>query len=132
MMRTLSHIAATICLLLLFGMPILVLGAPPCSGPNCLIPCDGPECGFDHLVQLGIAIINNLIIYATILTVAVLAYAGFTLVTSGGDEGALKKAKGMFWSVVKGYVWILIAWILVYTVMNALVDPSYNSVLGKP
>ncbi|MES2214254.1 MAG: hypothetical protein V4465_02585 [Patescibacteria group bacterium] len=125
-MRTLTHILATLILLMVF-VPVLAFGA----NTN-LIPCDGPSCSFNDLISLAEAVINNLIIYATILTVAILVYAGFTLVTSGGDEGALKKAKGMFWSVVKGYVWILIAWVLVYTIMNALTDSTYNSVLGQP
>jgi len=83
-----------------------------------------PDCGFEQLVTLVKDVINGLIKLATLITTGVLAYAGFKMIFSGGDEGAYKDAKEMALKTVKGYMWILVAWTLVYTITNVLLDPT--------
>lgn len=96
-----------------------------------LIVCDGPNCTFSHLIQLLQNLINALIIISTFLAVAAFAYAGMILLTSGGSETAKTKAKDIFLKVLKGYLWILGAWLLVYTIISVLLNPGY-SLLGAP
>lgn len=95
------------------------------------IPCDGPDCNFGHLVELASNIINFLIMLSIPLTVLAFAYAGLLMLTAGGNEGQISKAKGIFWTVLKGFLFILSAWLIVYTITTALLDPDdFTSLLG--
>lgn len=89
-------------------------------------------CGYYELIKLAQTVITDLIILATLLATVVFIYAGFKLMTSGGDPGAAKEAKEMLMKVVWGFLWILVAWIVVYTIMNTLLKPEFNTVLGTP
>lgn len=92
---------------------------------------DQEECGFGHLRELIISLINFMIMLSTILATAAFAWAGIILMTSGGSESAKTKAKGIFKKVLIGYLWILGAWLLVYTITSALLGSDY-SLLGSP
>jgi len=100
-----------------------------------LIVCNpavaGQDCTFAHLVQLGQNVINALIIFSTFLAVAAFSYAGFLLLTSGGNESAMTKAKDIFYKVLIGYVWILVAWLLIYTITEVLLNDGFDF-LGAP
>ncbi|MBI2673727.1 MAG: hypothetical protein HYX23_00380 [Candidatus Zambryskibacteria bacterium] len=101
--------------------------------PN-LIVCQGTTadpCTFGHLILLAKNLINALVILSTFLATAAFAYAGFILLTSGGSEGQRDKAKDVFKKVLKGYLWILGAWLVVYTITSALLNPGF-SILGAP
>lgn len=89
-------------------------------------------CEWKHLVQLAINLINFMIILSTFLATAVFAFIGIRLLTSGGNEQAMKDAKAMAWKVLIGYLWILGAWLLVYTIENVLLSDDYSSLLGSP
>lgn len=97
------------------------------------IVCIGPDCTFSSLITLVQNLIYNLIVISTFLAIAAFAYAGFILLTSGGSEGKRDKAKDVFWKVLKGYLWILGAWLLVYTITSVLLqDGKGFSILGAP
>jgi len=98
-----------------------------------LIVCDGvtTPCTFAKLIELARNLINALVILSTFLATAAFAYAGLLLLTSGGSEGQRDKAKDVFKKVLKGYLWILGAWLLVYTITSALLNPGF-SILGAP
>ncbi len=96
-----------------------------------LIVCGGADCGFGDLIKLTNALIHDLIILSTLLAAIAFSYVGFKLLTAGGDEGAMKSAKASAWAVLKGFLWILVAWLLVYTITNGLLAPGY-SLLGAP
>lgn len=101
-----------------------------------LIVCDGTAadpCTFAKLMLLVKNLINALVIISTFLATAVFAYAGIKLLASGGNEGAMKDAKSMLWKVLIGYLWILGAWLLVYTITSVLVNTDkFPSLLGNP
>ncbi len=99
-----------------------------------LIVCDGTgtdPCTFEDLIELVKALITNLVLVSTLLVVCALIYAGFKLMTSGGNTNALDEAKNTFMSIIKGYLWILAAWLIVYTITSLLLDDGY-SLLGAP
>ncbi len=101
-----------------------------------LIVCSNPpdfpkECDFDALMLLANHLITDLIILSTLFATAAFVYIGIKLLTAGGDKGAMESAKKSFKAVVTGFVVILVAWLLVYTITNALLDPGY-SLLGAP
>ncbi len=105
--------------------------------PGDLIVCDGvpgsigatgkplPVCDYGYLIFLAKELIQTMILISTILAAVVFAYIGFILLTSGGDPSAMTRAKGMFGKVLKGYLWILFAWIIVYTITNTLLKDGY-------
>lgn len=98
-----------------------------------LIVCGGTDCTYADFIKLINVAINDLIVIATLLVVVVLMFAGVKLLTAGGDEGALKEVKKMLTSVLWGFLWILVAWLLVYTIMHTLLDPhKYTDILGAP
>ena len=99
-----------------------------------LIVCDGTKadpCTFASIIELIKVIINDLVVLTTFLAVAAFMYAGFLLLTSGGNESAKTKAKDVFTKVLIGYLWILAAWLIVYTITSVLLNPGY-SLLGAP
>ena len=123
-----KFIFLSITFLLLFGF----LNNASAQGFN-LIVCDGgatDPCTFGHLVTLAQNVINALILFSTFLAVASFAYAGFLLLTSGGNEQKKNQAKEVFRKVLIGYLWILGAWLLVYTI-TSLLAPGF-SLLGAP
>lgn len=99
-----------------------------------LIVCDGTTsdpCTFTKLIELAKNLINALIIISTFLATAAFAYAGLILLTSGGNESKKNQAKEIFRKVLIGYLWILGAWLLVYTITSALLNTGF-SILGAP
>ena len=96
-----------------------------------LIVCD-TNCGFSHLILLAKNLITDLVILSTFLAMAAFVYIGYLLLTSGGKTSARDKARDVFTKVIIGYLWILGAWLLVYTITSALLDPKFTFLLGAP
>lgn len=101
-----------------------------------LYPCDGPDCNFSHLILLAQGLSKELFKYAIILSVGVLAYVGYLLITSQDAPAKRKEAFGIFKNVVYGLVIMMSAWLLVSLFTNALLDPSItgdkNFPIAKP
>ena len=87
-------------------------------------PVPNEECGFVGLIQLINNVIKWLIKISTLIATGVFMYAGFLLLTSGGNPSKMTQAKAMLLKVVIGYGVILLAWVLVYTIVNALTNPE--------
>ncbi len=88
-----------------------------------------PKCDFWALLTLIKNGITDLVLLSTLLAVAVFVIVGIKLLTSGGNTSVYTEAKTMLWKVVMGYVWILGAWLIVYTVLNALLKSDFNILL---
>ena len=93
-----------------------------------MIVCDGVDipCTYDKLVELVKALITDMVILSTFLAVAVFAYAGFKMIMSRGSETEYKAAVKMFGKVLWGYLWILAAWLIVYTISSVLLNPGFS------
>lgn len=85
--------------------------------------CDGPNCDFPSLLKLAKNVMNFLILLSIPVFGIIAAYAGWTMLTSGGSEGARDKAKQMFTKGIVGFLWVLGAWLIVWTITTALLDP---------
>ncbi len=85
-----------------------------------------PLCDWGALITLVQVLIYNMVVLSTFLAIAVFGWIGFLFLTSGGNSGAKDKAKKMFLSVMKGYLWILFAWLVIYTITNTLLKPGYT------
>jgi hypothetical protein len=94
-----------------------------------LIVCN-TNCGFGDLITLVKAVMADLTIVATLFVTIAAVMIGFTLLTSQGNVGKKDAAKKMAWAVLTGYFFILIAWVLVYTISSALLAPGFSLLSG--
>lgn len=108
-----------------------------------IIPCDGTEtalingktvvvgCTFNDFVRLAQNLINYLIFISIPLTAIAFSYAGFLMVTAAGSEEKIKQGKAIFGKVLMGFIFILSAWLIVYTITSALLckagDPGCST-----
>ena|SRR6266481_318523 len=107
-------------------MPNLAASLIVCGTSN---PSDHP-CGFSDLITLARAVMTDLTLIATFLVVVAAIMIGYTLLTSQGSTTAKENAKDMAWKVLWGYIWILVAWLLVYTISSALLAPGFSLLTG--
>jgi len=91
-----------------------------------LVTCSGLDCDFCKLGEMTNNIINWLFGFLIVLAVFVFAYAGFKLVTSGGNSDAMKYAKERFIYVVLGILLMLASWLIVDTIMRGLTGQGMN------
>jgi len=91
-----------------------------------IVPCNGLDCNFGSFLQLGQNIIDFLLIVSIPLAVIAFVYAGFLYLTAGGSEGQIKKAHSVFGKVLIGFIIILSAWLIVNTILDALVKEGYS------
>src|SRR3989344_3094286 len=91
---------------------------------NPIIPPCSPDCGYYNLLELVNNIINWVILIAVPIAAGVFAWAGILYMTTGiADKKS--EAKAMLWKVFWGLTAILAAWIIVSTLVNALLqDPG--------
>ncbi len=90
----------------------------------------GGRCDFNAFIVLIKNGIFDLVLISTLIVVFMLIYVGFKLITSQGNTSAYTDAKKIFGNVVKGYLWVLAAWLIVYTITNALLFSNFNFLLG--
>jgi hypothetical protein len=92
----------------------------PCGTTKNSAPCEGAG-GWDNLMKL----INNVVTFifvrlAVPIAAIMFAYAGFELLTSGGDVAKLKKAKSVFTNVAIGLIFVAASWLIVHTILITL------------
>ncbi len=96
-----------------------------------LVTCDGADCDFNKFVEMINEIINWIIGIAGVIFTISFIYGGFLWMTSGGDSGKTGKARDILWSTLKGFVIILVSWLIVYTIIHTLVDPGQEDSILK-
>jgi len=110
----------------LFSLTLLTPTPTAAQGIAQLAECSGPDCGTCHVIKLANGLIMWLIGFIFLLFAVLLMRAGVLLVISGGNPGALQSAKDNFINALIGLVIILAAWLIVDTIMRALVGPVGN------
>jgi hypothetical protein len=86
-----------------------------------LIPCDGPECGINHVMIL----LNNLMnfFFHTVLLplfVVMVMYLGYSYIAAMGKPGQHAKLGSMAMHMVGGLLLMLCAWLIVKTILTIL------------
>lgn len=94
-----------------------------------LVTCSGIDCGTCEFVALLNNIIDFLITIMASIAALLIMWAGFLLVSAGGDTGQISKAKGIFTNVVVGLAIMLAAWLIVDTIMKTFL--VYNDRPGE-
>ncbi len=82
--------------------------------------------GETSLRQAIIKVINFVLTFIGVLAVAVIIFAGFRLIISGGDDGAKEKAQKMIIYAIVGIIIVLLSYAIVNTVIkNVMTDETY-------
>lgn len=81
-------------------------------------------CDFDDFIATINRIINWIISMAVVIFTISAAWGGFLYVTSGAMPGNKERAKNILWSTLTGFVIILVAWLIVYTILVNLTSSS--------
>ena len=115
-------------LLFVIILPVFAQAADPIIPKDCGNLVGGKvdrECGYYDLLKLVNNVIKWIIEISIPVSAGVFAWAGFTYMTTGiWDKKA--QAKTMMLKVFYGLVFILSAWIIVSTIINALLADSFK------
>lgn len=93
---------------------------------------DSGYCGWRDLIALINRIIKFCVYIAAALSTIAFAYAGFLYMTAFGNSGKIEEAHGIFKKTFMGILFVLMGWLLVYTLLQVLgVKPNF-SILKQP
>lgn len=85
-----------------------------------LVPCNGPDCEFSHLIDLFIRVFEFMILFGIIVSSLAFAYAGFLYITSQGNTSKISRATKIFTNFAVGLVVLLSAFLIVELILNSL------------
>ncbi len=104
------------------GKPVLEKGEPVMESVV------AKQCDFGFLMGLINNVIDFLIfVIAPVLVALILVYAGFQLITSGGNSESRSKAKKMIMHAIFGFIIALAAWLIIHTIFSIVnADPCLN------
>ena len=89
------------------------------------------ECTFTDLVYLVNRLIDFMFYMSTILAALCFIWAGFLLLTGGGNSSKVTQAKAIFTNVLIGYIIILTAWLIVGFVTQTFMLRSDYSIINS-
>ncbi|MCA9359292.1 hypothetical protein KC926_03745 [Candidatus Kaiserbacteria bacterium] len=95
-----------------------------------LVNCSGTTCSACNFIELGNRIVVWLIMIMFMIFAVIAVSAGWGLVTSGGNTSALQEAKGKFTNAFIGLIIVLAAFLLVDSIMKALLDGGTGTIKG--
>ncbi len=90
-----------------------------------LVPCNGIECEACHIVSLLQNVINFLLGLSIPIAIALFAWAGVLYFTSAEKPGNITKARSIFSHVLIGFVIALSGYLIVNTILHAIVTDEY-------
>jgi len=83
-----------------------------------------PDCTICDLFQLAQNVYNFVIVFAFILALGALVWAGFKMMTSAGDPAKYKDARGKINTILIGLAILLLAGLIVDTVLKVIIGGS--------
>ena len=113
-------------LLLLIWLPFVSFAQTGAGSDTDLVTCSGPDCNLCTAVDMVDNIVDLLFTLLSVGAVIVLVVAGFRLVVSAGNPDAMSKAKSMITSVIVGFIIVLSAWLIVDTIMKAVISDEVD------
>lgn len=76
---------------------------------------------------IALKILATILSFLAILTLALLLFAGFKYMTSGGDESKIKEAMGQIKALIVGLIIILSSWGITMYVLRVLICTTTTS-----
>lgn len=125
MLKKLLIIAIIILPLGLFAETVAPVFDPGATGIVGSLCADGVNCSFDDLVTLVKRILGFIVFVSIPIAAIAFAYSGFLILTAGPNASQAQQGKKIFTNVAIGFVIILAAWLIVYTVTTALIKPNF-------
>ncbi len=107
---------------------------------NGIVPTDcgynlgkgGRMCTLNDFMRLIKRVIDYIFILMIPIGAIVAAYAGYLILTSGGDTGKVKRAKDAGLSLLKGIGLFMLAWLIIKAIIDALgVSSNFNIFFGS-
>lgn len=86
------------------------------------------ECDYNQLIITIQRIINFALWLISPIVVGMMVFTGFKYATAQGDVNMLADAKRMFTPILMGVFFIMCGWLLVYTVLDKLLDDNVSGV----
>ncbi|MBY0310310.1 hypothetical protein K2Q16_04160 [Patescibacteria group bacterium] len=99
-----------------------------------LVPCGGrgeAQCQACDVTKLINSVVAWLMVVLSIVAALLIMVAGFRLLTSGGNPGALNQAKETFSNILIGFFILLAGWLLIDTLMKALLSDQVYGVWNE-
>ncbi|MBI2475976.1 MAG: hypothetical protein HYV67_01925 [Candidatus Taylorbacteria bacterium] len=88
------------------------------------------DCGWADLVKLVGNITNYLIILGAAFSAVAFGWAGFLMMTAGGEMSKIEQAKSIFGKVLIGFLIMLSAWLIVHAIEAGFIkDSQFKSLL---
>lgn len=102
-----------------------------CRYGNAIPGTNECECGFRDVVAEIKQLINFAFLLAMPLTVIAITWAGIQILLARGNPGKINEAKKLATQVLTGFIIVLTAWLIVYTITSNLMRPEfYTPFLG--
>ena len=98
-----------------------------------LVPCKGindkgvDDCDFNALMKLINRVISFILYVSVPLAAISFSYAGYLYISAAGDTSKIESAHAIFKSVLIGFIFIISAWLIVYTIINSLLGPDFKN-----
>lgn len=118
----------------IFLVALTINLAPITASAAGLVPCGGAgedPCQACHVTKLINKVVGWLIVVLSIVASILIAFAGFKLVTSGGNSAAKTAAKETFTNIFIGFVIILGGWLIVDTLMKTVLGSQAYGVWNE-
>lgn len=93
---------------------------------------DYGDCGWYDLIALVKRAISFMVYIAASLSAMAFAYAGFLYMTAFGNSGKIEQAHGIFSKTITGILFVLMGWLIVYTILQAFDIQEGFSILKSP
>ncbi len=93
-------------------------------------PTANHECTFGDVVLLAKNLVNFAFYLSVPAIILLLSYAGYLYMTSAGDEGKVGQAHTIFTNVAIGFCIVLAAWLIVTTMLRALLNQTAYPILN--
>jgi hypothetical protein len=103
--------------------PALALAA---GLPTQIVTCTGVNCSVCDLATVAQNVLNTGIFIMVFLSAVLFAWAGWEMLTAQGSTEKYSHAKSIFGNVVLGLVIILAGWIVIDTLMRAMLGSSFG------
>ncbi len=94
--------------------------------PSKLIVPTNTECNLPAFITLVKNVINAFIIISIPLMTIALTWVGILFLTAQGNTGKIDEAKRILVSVLKGFGFILGAWLLIHTIVTIFLRPEFR------
>jgi len=104
-----------------FPLLVFAAGLVPCGGPT------EPDCNLCFFAEM----VDKVVSFLTINLIAPLGviafiYAGFLLITAGGNPSKLEQGKAVFKYTIIGVLIAFAAWLIIDTILKYLLDASFG------